>query len=92
MRISSPSRVMPALFTSSSTGPNVSSIGAEGLVDRLGVGDVGLHREHLGARGLDRGLGLLGALGVGRVAERDPVARRAERDGDRRGRCRATRR
>ena len=55
----------------------------EGLVDRLGVGDVGLHREHLGARGLDRGLGLLGALGVGRVAERHPVAAVAQRDRDR---------
>ena len=41
----------------------------------VGVGDVGLHGERLAARRLDRGLRLLGAVVVGRVAERDPMAR-----------------
>ena len=64
----------------------------ERVVDGVGVGDVGLDRERLAARGLDRGLGLLGAVVVGRVAERDPMAGRRRARRRRRVRCPSTRR
>ena len=50
---------MPALFTSTSTGPKRVLDLAERAVDGVGVGDVGLHGERFAARGLDRRLRLL---------------------------------
>ena len=45
MRSTSLSRVMPALDTSTSTGPSASSTAREGGVDLGGVGDVARHGE-----------------------------------------------
>ena len=71
IRSSSPSRVMPALATSTSTGPCAASTVAERGVDRRGVRDVAAHAEEPVRR-------LPGAVGDG-----DAVAVRRQGLGDR---------
>ena len=70
MRISRPSRVIPALLTSTSTGPWCSSTSVNAAVDGLGVGDVALHAEQP----------VGGAAAA--VGHRDGVALLGERPGD----------
>ena len=48
MRTSSPSRVMPALATSTSTGPSSLLDLGDGGLDLVGVGDVARHGEQAG--------------------------------------------
>ena len=80
IRISRVSRVMPALATSTSTGPERRLDLGEGRLDLLGVGDVALDPEHPGRH-------VAAAVGRG-----DPVAGDAAAAGRCRGRCPCCRR
>ena len=82
MRTSRPSRAMPALLTSTVTGPNDDSTSPNAASTAAASATSALHGQRLAADLLDRGLRLSRAGFVARVAERDrmPGARQLDHD------------